>query len=64
MALVRNLRDPLAHAIIGVAGLVFGVLSAGALAVAAIVPAALGLLAFLLSPLRALADRLRRLANR
>jgi len=61
---VRNLRDPLAHAIMGIAGMVFGVLSAGALALAAIVPAALGLIAFLLSPLRALANRLRRLARR
>jgi hypothetical protein len=64
MAFVRNLRDPLAHAIMGVAGVVFGVLSAGALALAAIVPAALGLLAFVLSPLRALIDRLRRSTKR
>jgi hypothetical protein len=60
MGAVRNLRDPLAQAIMGVASVVFGVLSAGALAVAAIIPAALGLLAFLLSPVRALVDRVRR----
>jgi hypothetical protein len=64
IARVRKIRDALAHAVMGVAGLIFGVLSAGALALAAIVPAALGLLAFLLTPLRALADRLRRLARR
>jgi hypothetical protein len=38
--------------------MVFGVLSAVTLAVAAVVPAALGMLSFALSPLRALAERL------
>ncbi|MGA2011091.1 MAG: hypothetical protein ABSH51_11280 [Solirubrobacteraceae bacterium] len=57
---MRRLRDSLTHALVGAVGLIFGALSAIALAVAAIVPAALGLLAFLLAPFRALVDRLRR----
>ncbi|HZE04677.1 MAG TPA: hypothetical protein VE127_05600 [Solirubrobacteraceae bacterium] len=56
---MRTVRDSLAHALIGAVGLLFGVLSAIALAVAALVPPALGLLAFLASPIRALIERLR-----
>jgi hypothetical protein len=61
---VRRVVQTAAHGIMGVVGLVFGVLSAVALAVAALVPAALGLLAFILSPLRGLIDRVRGGAGR
>jgi hypothetical protein len=56
---MRGIRDAVMHAVLGAVGLVIGTLSGVALAIAAIVPAALGLLAFLLSPFRALVDRLR-----
>ena len=56
---MRRVTDLVAHGAMGLVGLVFGTLSAAALAIAAIIPAALGLLAFLVSPVRALADRLR-----
>jgi hypothetical protein len=55
---MSTLRDKLAHGVMGTVGIVFGVLGAVGLAIAAIVPAILGLLAFLLSPLRSLARRL------
>jgi hypothetical protein len=47
--------------LLGAIGFVFGVLSAVALAVAAVIPALLGMLAFALSPLRALFERMRRM---
>ena len=56
---MRGIRDAVTHAVLGSVGLVLGTLSAVALAVAAIVSSALGLLAFLLCPFRALVDRLR-----
>lgn len=56
---MRATREALAQAVLGTLGAVFGVLSGIALALAAFVPALLGLLAFVLSPLRALADRVR-----
>ena len=56
---MRNLRDSALHTVLGGLGLLFGVLSAVALAAAALIPAALGLLAFLASPVRALLERLR-----
>gem|GEM_PF-6152790 len=43
-----------------VVGGAFGVLSAVALAIAAVIPAILGVLAFVLSPLRALFERVQR----
>ena len=61
---VRTLRASVVHAFIGALGLVFGMLSAAALAVGAVIPAALGLLAFLVAPLRAALDRLREGAER
>jgi hypothetical protein len=60
---MRLVRDALAQTVMGVVGIVFGVLSAVALAVAAAIPPLLGLLAFVLSPLRALLDLLRRPAR-
>jgi hypothetical protein len=57
---VRGLRDAVAQALMGAVGVVFGVLSAAALAVAVVIPPILGLLAILLAPLRALVDLLRR----
>ena len=59
MHVMRGIRDAVMHAALGAVGLVLGTLSAIALAIAAIVSATLGLLAFLLSPFRALVDRLR-----
>ncbi len=59
MGVVRTLLGRLAHSVVGAVGLVFAMLSTAALAVAAIIPAALGLLAFLASPVRALVNRLR-----
>ncbi len=59
MGPVRAIRDGLTHAVLGALGLMFGALGAVAMTIAAIVPATLGLLAFLLSPIRALVDRLR-----
>lgn len=59
MRAMRGIRDAVTHAVLGAVGLVFGALGALALAIAAIVPALLGLLAFVFSPLRALVDRLR-----
>jgi hypothetical protein len=56
---VRAIRDALAQAVIGTFGVLFGILSAAALAVAAFIPALLGLLAFIFSPVRALVDRVR-----
>ena len=47
------------HGAAGTVGYLFGLLSGAALAVAAFIPALLGLLAFLLSPLRALMRRIR-----
>jgi hypothetical protein len=51
--------EKLVHGAAGAAGYLFGVLSGAALAVAAFIPALLGLLAFVLSPLRSLMRRLR-----
>ena len=59
MNAMRGIRDAVTHAVLGAVGLLFGTLSAIALAIAAIVPAVFGLLAVLLSPFRALVDRLR-----
>jgi hypothetical protein len=56
---VRTIRDTIVQGVLGTFGIIFGLLSAIALVVAAFVPALLGLLAFLLSPLRALFERLR-----
>jgi hypothetical protein len=56
---VRGIRDGLVHGVLGAVGIVCGVLSGIALAIAAVIPAMLGMLAFALSPLRALSDRLR-----
>jgi hypothetical protein len=53
------MRDTVLHGIVGAFGLVFGLLSAVALAVAAVVPALLGLLAFVLTPVRAAVERWR-----
>ncbi len=50
-------RDKFVHGLMGTVGVVFGILAAVGLAVAAIVPAILGLLAFLISPLRAIVRR-------
>lgn len=60
MSRMSDLRDMLAHAVMGAVGIVLGILSAVALALAAIVPALLGLLAFMLSPLRAIVQRVLR----
>jgi hypothetical protein len=60
---VKALRDAVIHAVLGVAGLLFGVLSAAALGIAAVIPPILGMLALLFSPLRALVDRFRRPAE-
>jgi len=57
---VRALRDSVVQAVVGTIGIGFGLLSAIALAMAALIPALLGLLAFVLSPLRALLERIRR----
>ena len=57
---MRSLTALLAHSVMGLVGLIFGALSAVALAIAAVIPAALGLLAFVFAPLRTLRDRLRR----
>lgn len=56
---MRRVIDLLAHGTMGLVGIVVGALSAVALAIAAIISAGLGLLAFLSSPARALVDRLR-----
>ena len=56
---MRGIRDGVVHGVLGTIGIVCGVLSFVALAVAAVIPALLGMLAFALSPLRALGDRLR-----
>jgi hypothetical protein len=56
---VRAIRDAVVHGVMTVVGALFGVLSAIALAIAAVIPAILGMLAFALSPLRALIERLR-----
>jgi hypothetical protein len=45
-------------------GLVFGTLAAATLVVGAVIPAALGLLAFLAAPVRGLLDRLRQGSER
>jgi hypothetical protein len=57
---MHAIRDTLVRGVMGVLGIVFGTLSAVALVIAAIVPAILGLLAFVFSPVRALVDRVRR----
>ncbi len=59
MGAMRGVREGIAHAVLGAVGLVFGTLSAIAMTIAAIGAALLGLLAFLLSPFRALVERLR-----
>jgi hypothetical protein len=59
MRFVRLIRDAVVHGVLGAVGIVCGVLSFVALAVAAVIPAMLGMLASALSPLRALSDRLR-----
>lgn len=59
MGIVRTVRDSAAHVIVGAVGIVFGLLGGVALVVAAVIPAALGLLAFLASPFRAIIERLR-----
>ncbi len=59
MRFMRGIRDAVTHAVLGALGLVFGALSGIAMVIAAIIPALLGLLAFVLSPLRALVERLR-----
>jgi hypothetical protein len=56
---MRALRDLLAHAVIGFVGIVCGALSVISLAIAAIIPAILGMLALALSPLRMISDRIR-----
>ncbi len=56
---MRALGEGAIHAVMSVVGAVFGVLSVVALGVAAVVPAALGMLAFAFSPFRAALDRLR-----
>lgn len=56
---MRTVRDSAAHVVMGAVGVVFGILSAAALAIAALVPAALGLITFLALPFRALSNRLR-----
>jgi hypothetical protein len=58
MGTVRGIRDGLVHAVLGALGLMFGALGAVVMTIAAIVSAALGMLAFLFSPIRALVDRL------
>jgi hypothetical protein len=60
MSGVSALRDTIVGAAMGVLGAVCGVLSGVALGVAAVVPPILGMIALLLSPLRALAERLTR----
>ena len=57
---MRAVRDALAGAIMGIVGLVFGILSGVALAIAAAVPPIFGLFAVLLLPLRVLVERVRR----
>jgi hypothetical protein len=59
MPLVRVIREAAVRGLGGVVGVTCGALGAVALAVAAVVPAILGLLAFVFSPLRAAVDRLR-----
>ena len=57
---MRRVTDLGAHGVMGLVGVVFGALSMVALAIAAVIPAALGLLAFVVAPVRVLVDRLRR----
>jgi len=59
MGAMRRVRESILHATFGVVGLVSGTLSAIAVTIAAIVGASLGLLAFLLSPVRAIVELLR-----
>lgn len=56
---MHTVLDRLVQGVLGAGGMLFGVLAALGLAVAAFVPALLGLLAFLLSPIRAVLERLR-----
>ena len=56
---MRTVLHRLVQGVLGAGGMLFGVLAAVGLALAAVVPALLGLLAFLLSPIRALLERLR-----
>ena len=56
---MRALRERAVHGVLGALGALFGILAAIGLLVAAFVPALLGLLAFMLSPLRAMYERLR-----
>ncbi len=56
---VRTIREAIMHGILGAVGYVLGLLSAAALALAALIPPILGALAVLLSPIRALFERLR-----
>jgi hypothetical protein len=56
---VRAVRDSVIQAVVGTLGIIFGFLSAVALALAALIPAILGVLAIVLSPLRALLERVR-----
>ncbi len=56
---MQRLRDLIAHWIMGLIGIVSGVLSVIGFAVAAVVPAVLGVLTVALSPLRAITDRIR-----
>ena len=60
MRLVSAARDAIVGGVMGVIGLVCGVLSLVALAIAAALPPIVGLVALILSPLRELVDRLMR----
>ncbi len=56
---MNALRDLLAHAIMGFVGIVSGVLSVIAFAIAAFAAAVLGVFAVAVSPVRVITDRLR-----
>ncbi len=60
---MRALHEGFVRALTGTAGLVAGVLSAAALGLAALLGPLLGLLAVVLTPVRALVQRLRRTAG-
>jgi predicted Co/Zn/Cd cation transporter (cation efflux family) len=60
MVVVQAIREAVVRGLGGLVGVVCGALGVVALGVAALVPAILGLLAFVFSPLRAAVDRVRR----
>jgi hypothetical protein len=59
MVYMRDLRDALMHGVLGAVGAVSATLSGIALGIAAVISALIGMLSFVLSPLRALLDRVR-----